>query len=232
MKNQKIIFKWFGVASIVALIAFTCRVTLIPDEVLETTLNPKGEMVAGVKITKMEQFCLENWDAKIVPTVKERAKNMPQFLSDVKVDLNAAGQSYGNRANETSAWSFCVSGSAKVIGIENPDKPNKQQLLLDVAPFDGTADIKLFYGKVFSSNIKNAIRDGVGYLHLDDFTNQVEFADLTTALNNKVKNDIFPQHAPTSLLNKEVDFFGCISLIDTAFDNLVVIPVELTVKGG
>lgn len=231
-KKQATILKGAAVLALIVLIALTCRVTVIPDEAPVTEVNAEGQTVTVAKLSVAEQYCADNWDTKVVPTIKERAVDMATFVTDAKADLNATGLKYGNRANETSAWSFCVKGDVKVLDIENPEKPNKMLLILDLAPYDGQADCKLFYGKVFSSNIKNAIRDGVGFLHLDDFENQVEFADLTTAFNNKVKSDVLSRHDATALVGKELKFFGCISLTDATYENLVVIPVELTVAGG
>lgn len=215
----------------IVLIAATCRITIVPDEAPVTVLNAAGETVTIEELSVTEQYTVDHWDAKIIPTIQERAVDATEFLSAVTSDLNAAGAAYGNRANETSAWSFCVKGEGMVLDIENADKPNKTNLVLDLKPFDGVANIKLHYGKVFSSNIKNAIRDGVGFLKLDDFTNQVEFADLTTAFNNKVKNEIILAVSADTYAGKEVSFYGCISLQDTKPESLVVIPVELSIVG-
>ena len=233
MKMKKTtLLKMAGALAFAVLVLLTCRVTVIPDEVQQTTVNAAGETVVVEKLSRVQQYVADNWDGKVLPTIKERAVDMAQFVADAQKDLNQTGTQYGNRANETSAWSFCVKGDVKVLDVENPEKPNKMLLILDLAPYDGQADCKLFYGKVFSSNIKNAIRDGVGFLHLDDFENQVEFADLTTAFNNKVKNDVLSQHEATALVGKELTYYGCISLTDAAYENLVVVPVELTVAGG
>ena len=233
MKNKQVtLLKWAGVAALIVLIALTCRVTIIPDEVPVTEVNAEGQTVTVEKLSVAEQYCLDNWDTKVIPAIHERAVDTAAFVADVKADLGGTGLKYGNRANETSAWSFCVKGDAKALDIENAEKPNKTLLILDLPPYDGQPDCKLFFGKVFSSNIKNAIRDGVGFLHLDDFENQVEFADLTTAFNNKVKNDVLSQNDATALVGKELKFYGCISLTDASYENLVVIPVELTVAGG
>lgn len=230
-KKKNALLKWLGVAAVIVLILCTCRVTIVPDEVVETMVNEAGETVVVEKLTVAQQYCADNWEAKIVPTVKERAVDMAKMIGDTTADLNAAGEEYGNRANETSAWSFCVSAEAKVLELESAEKPNKTQLVLDLKPYDGMPDCKLFYGRVFSSNIKNAIRDGVGFLRLDDFANQVEFADLTTAFNDRVKADILTAPAQ-DMVGKELQFYGCISMTAAAYDNYVIIPVELNVTGG
>jgi predicted lipoprotein len=226
------ILKLLGLLAAIVLVALTCRVTVIPDEVQQTMVNAAGETVVVEKLTRVQQYVVDNWDGKVLPTIKERAVEMKKFVADVTADLNAAGEQYGNRANETSAWSFCVTGDAKVLALENAEKPTKTLLLMDVAPYDGKPDCKLFYGRVFSSNIKNAIRDSVGFLKLDDFENQVEFANLTNAFNDKVKESVLAQQTATDLVGKELSFYGCISLTAATYDNLVVVPVELAVLGG
>ncbi len=226
---------WVGLAifcAFAALIALTCRVTIVPDELPATAVNAAGEVVAVAKLSVAEQYSADNWESKIMPTIRERAVDIGAFLTDVAADLNAAGASYGSRANETSAWSFCVHGSAKVLEIESADKPNKTALLVDIAPFDGAADLKLHYGKVFSSNIKNAVRDGVGFLKLDDFANQVEFADLTTAFNDRIKEEIISSRGAEEYVGKQISFYGCISLQNAEPDSLVVVPVELGISEG
>lgn len=232
MKKKTSLFKWLAAAAVVVLIACTCRVTIIPDPVVETMIDADGNEVVVEALSVAEQYCLDNWDSKIVPTVKERAVSMSELIADADEDLGAAGAEYGYRANETSAWSFCVSADAKVLELANADSANKVQLVLDLAPYDGQADCMLHFGKVFSSGIKNAIRDGVAFLKLDDFANQVEFADLTTAFNNKVKESIYAAYAPQDLVGCELSFYGCISMTAAGFENYVIIPVEMNVTGG
>ncbi len=227
-KKTKIL-KWIGAALVIAVIALTCRVTVIPDEVPQTFVNENGETIVVEKLSVAEQYCADNWDTRVLPTIKERAVEITTFIKDAQEDLNATGVKYGNRANETSAWSFCLKGNANVIDIENVEKATKTRLVLDLEPYDGQANCILHFGKVFPSTIKNAIRDGVGFLHLDDFENQVEFADITTAFNDRVKADIFSQFTPADLVGKTINFYGCMSLTSAEYENYVIIPVEIVV---
>ncbi len=229
MKKYGRVIPWAAAALLVVLIAVTCRVTVIPDEVPQTVVNQAGETVQVAKLTATQQYTIDNWDSKVIPAIHERAVDIPAFLAAVSADLDAAGREYGNRANETSAWSFCVKGEARVLEIENADKPNKTTLSLDTAPYDGKADCRLHYGKVFSSNIKNAVRDGVGFLKLDDFTNQVEFADLTTAFNNKIKDEIILAADAGTYAGKTITLYGCISLQDIKPESLLIVPVQLQI---
>ena len=158
MKKQRNFLPWIFGVILVAVILMTCRFTFVPDQ----DPNAENSDIAQ-KISLPEQYVIDNWDTKITPTIHERAVDMSDLIKSAVEDLNKTGVECGSRANETSAWSFCVKGTAKVIDIEDSEKPNKTKLLLDLEPYDGKVDCKLHYGKVFSSNIKNSIRDGVGF---------------------------------------------------------------------
>ncbi len=57
----------------IVLIAATCRITIVPDEAPITMVNAAGETVTIEKLSFTEQYTVDNWDAKIIPTIQERA---------------------------------------------------------------------------------------------------------------------------------------------------------------
>ena len=229
MKIKKWILPVASVLLAAALILLTCDITIVYDEKPQTQINEQGEEVVVAKLTFAEQYALDNWDDKIMPTIRERAVEMESFIKEIQADLAAAGKKYGNRANETSPWSFCLKGKVKVLEVENPEKASQTRLLLDAAPYDGKADLKLQVSTVLKTN---AIRDGVGFLKLDDFTNQVEFAELTKTFNNKVKQSVLNGLDTAALVGKEINLLGCVSTQKAELEDLLIIPVELESIGG
>jgi len=229
MKIKKWILPVASVLLIAALILLTCDITIVYDEKPQTQVNAQGETVEVVKLTFAEQYASDNWDGKILPAIRERAVEMAAFVQEIQADLNAAGEKHGNRANETSPWSFCLKGTVKVLSVENPDKASQTRLLLDVAPYDGKPDMKLQVSTVLKTN---AIRDGVGFLKLDDFTNQVEFAELTKAFNSKVKASVLKDLDVKTLVGKEITLLGCVSTQKASLEDLLIIPVEMQIIGG
>jgi predicted lipoprotein len=215
---------------LIILIVSVCRVTIIPDEVPQTVVNESGEVVVVEKLTVAQQYCEDNWDSKMVPTLEEKAQPVETVIESLKADINAAGEKFGTRANETSAWNFSVKGPAKVIGIETPEKATKTRLLLDVAPYDGEADCKLQVSTVLKTN---AVRDAVGFLRLDDFKDQVEFAELTKSFNAKIQDTVISKiEDVTALEGKEIDFIGAAAVTKLEDpDDMLIIPVKLSVVG-
>ena len=67
-----------------------------------------------------------------------------------------------------------------------------------------------------------ALRDGVKFIHFSDFTNQLDYADVATELNNKVKSEVLAGVDAKSLVGKKVDFAGAFSLV--APGSVLVVP--------
>ena len=72
----------------------------------------------------------------------------------------------------------------------------------------------------------------MGFLKLDGFANQVEFAELTRAFNARIQQDLITKLSAASLADKKVSFVGCVALTkagDAA--NIEIIPIELSEVG-
>ncbi len=206
-----------------------CRVTVVPDKKAEMTVNDKGEEVAVAEMTPAEKYCAENWDSKMLPVLTSETTPIETVLELAKTDLNAAGAKYGVRDNESSAWNFRVSGTNKVVDIFSPDKATHTALMMDAQPYDGTADFEIQVSKILKTN---TLRDSVGFLKLDDFENQVDFANLTKAFNARIQKDVISKVTAADLKGKEIKWVGpfspdaTLSKIGSAED-VLVIPVAV-----
>lgn len=207
-----------------ALILAVCRVTIVYDAPPRSA-EEEGDLS---DLSTAERYCAENWESTILPAVEARAIDLPTFLSGVQGDLVALGTLHAARANETSPWSFCLKGRASVLDIEEPEKVTKSRLLLDVEPYDGQADVKVQISSVIKTN---AVRDAVGFLKLDDFANQVEFAELTKAFNARIQSELITKLDTALLVGKEIDLLGCVSIIGTAEEEILIVPIRLDIAG-
>jgi predicted lipoprotein len=213
--------RWVVAAAVLALIAAFCRVTIVWDAPASA-----GD---GADLTVAERYCLDNWDEKMLPAILEKASDAATVLGAAREDLGAAGLAYGTRENETSAWNFCLSGEGVVIDLVNAEKASKTRLAVDLVPEDGAADLLIQWSSVLKTN---ALRDSVGFLKLDDFANQVEFAELTRAFNARVQQDLITGTDAASLKGKKVAFTGCVALTRfAAAEDAELIPVALTEVG-
>jgi len=224
MKKHPWILRAVITACALALVLTVCRVTVVHDAPPRSDAEVSG--LADMSVA--QRYCAENWESTILPAIEANAIDLPTFMDGVRGDLAALGTQHAKRANETSPWSFCLKGRAKVVEVEDPDRVTRTRLLLDVEPYDGQADA---YVQVSSVIRTNAVRDSVGFLKLDDFANQVEFAELTTAFNARIQADLVKQLDAVSLIGKEIDLLGCVSITGAAGEEILIVPVRLDVVG-
>mgnify|MGYP000903937687 CR=1 FL=1 len=211
--------RWAAILAAFALIAVFCRVTIVWDA-------PASAGDDSQNLTVAQRYCQDNWDAKMLPAILEKAKDAATVLAAAGKDLSAAGLEYGTRENETSAWNFCLTGEGVIVDLVNAEKASKTRLAVDLLPGDGAADLLIQWSSVLKTN---AIRDSVGFLKLDDFANQVEFAELTRAFNARVQQDLITRMDATALKGKKISFTGCVALTQfTGASDAEVIPVALS----
>lgn len=216
---------------VLLLIALTCRATYIPDPVQQTIVDEAtGEVTVVEQLSVAQQYCEYNWDSLMLPTIEEQAVDIGELIPLVRADLTSAGAQYAKRENDSSPYSFCVKGTVNVLQLEDPDRASRTKLVVDVQPYDGNADAKIQISSVIRTN---AIRDAVGFLRLDDFANQVEFAELTAAFNDRIKADVIANLTPASLIGTDIDILGCVSLTQYIEPNdCLIVPVQITPKEG
>ena len=152
---------------------------------------------------------------KAVETLDKDAVALPTLLAALRKDQDGASEKYGKREG-TSPYAFAASGTGVAGAAEGglmpvnvPGVPKATRVSLQVGPaLNGTS-----------------IRDAVGFIKFGQFTNQVEYADAGTALNNQVKARVLKGVDPKELQGKRVKFVGAFTLITP--DVVTITPVRL-----
>lgn len=161
------------------------------------------------------------WDSEYIPTLEDNAVEIVQLLSEIDRNEDRATAQHGNRTSN-GPFSFMVRGEVRVLAINRESRVGLAEL--DLPPFDGQADIFLAVGPVLRGN---ALRDAVGFIAFNDFTNQVEFAQVSDALKERVDRDVLGQITVDDLVGETVTFLGAFTLDDR--DEIVIMPVRLEV---
>ena len=94
--------------------------------------------------------------------------------------LDAAGAAHGNKGSgEGAAWNFAVKGEGKVVEANLTSRARKA--MVDVNG-DDAADLTLQLGPVIKGT---ALRDVATFYIFSDFRDQIQFAKLARALNDR-----------------------------------------------
>jgi predicted lipoprotein len=165
------------------------------------------------------------WDGQVLPHFDHDAVALPQVLAALKEGPDEAGKKYGRRADqEGSPWSFTVRGKGKVASVNTESRAGTVVVAVD-AP-GGAQDVTLQVGPVVKGT---AVRDSLPFFSFGDVTNQIEFAQVARALNERAVAGVKP--GLTELRpGTAVEFTGALN-VSGAEDPILITPVTLKRAG-
>ncbi len=161
----------------------------------------------------------ETFDTRLTPLITSKALPVDVLRSEIARDIASAGAEHANRGSgQGSAWNFPVSGQGQVI--EANLESRARTVSVDVNG-DGQADVTLQLGPVVRGT---ALRDAAPFYDFDEFRDQIEFAKLARALNDKVTGELVVPE--TDVIGSSVDFIG-VTPLKSADDPLIVTPIDV-----
>jgi predicted lipoprotein len=159
------------------------------------------------------------WSSKVLPTVEQKAVDAATLLPVIKKDPAAAAQKYGIAASATGGSpTFLVKGSGKVTKVDTADPTGPVTVSVD------GQDVQIVTGPVI---IGTALRDAAG-INFSDFTNQIDYQNVGTQLNNRVKKDVLAPVKDKIAVGKTLAFDGVFTALSPT--DIRIIPTKLAVS--
>ena len=161
--------------------------------------EPRASFDAGAYAARI-------WDARVVPAIRAGAVPFAAFQ--------------GRPATHTAAvW---LTG---VVARVNTDS-RVGTASIDAIPTDGHVDAVLMIGPVLRGT---ALRDALDFVRFTDFTNQIEFAAVANALNDRVLATALKGVTPEALAGRQVRLLGVAWRDEPSSDIPAIVPVELSI---
>lgn len=213
MKN-----KWYLVLGI-ALIFVSCTVVKHDEQ-------KNGEDKVEIYFDNSEfdavRFVSERWETKIIPEVTEHACEIDELITKMKnAPEAAAAGTWAVQIDETAPVNYMVYGEGKIVAA----KTDSAAATITIKTAEGNqAGIQIGPVIKFTS-----IRDAMDFINFEDFTNQLEFANVSKEINKLVKEKIVFGIDKESLIGKSVSFHGCFT------DNremILLTPVRFELSEG
>jgi predicted lipoprotein len=160
------------------------------------------------------------WTSKVLPTLEEKAQDIAKILPEIRADPETAGQKYGRR-EATNPYNYMVKGTGKVTEIHT-----ESQAGTAIVEIPGLNEkIALQIGPVVRGT---ALRDATGIVSFNQFSNQLDYADVSKDMNQRALKTAFASIAPASLAGKTVTFFGALTFDPHSKSLPLITPVKIT----
>lgn len=166
------------------------------------------------------------WNDDLMPYLETAATALPELKAAIDADLDAAGTAHGHRSNaEGSPWSFPVRFAGTIIDANTETRAATADVDVDG---DGAADAAVQLGPVIRGT---TLRDVMPTVDFTAFRDQIEFAELSRALNKKAHEITLAELPREDLVGKDVSVLGAFTL-KSADEPILVTPVTLKPEGG
>jgi predicted lipoprotein len=195
-----------------------CKV-FTDQELAKMAEKSGGAFDPGAYVDKM-------WDSKVVPTLKSEAVDAPILLAAIAKDPEEAGKKYGHRAGEGNPWSYEIKGTGKVTSV---DTSSRHGLMTLEIPGQGTNySVTVQIGPVVFGT---ALRDSLPFIHFGDFVNQLQFAKISRALNDRAVKEAETSFDAKTAEGATVTFVGA-TTVNSASSPIQITPVVLETRGS
>ena len=211
-------------ARIVILVLFVLFViifTLKPPFVVRPLVDPAGTGTSAQNAqSAAAKFVDPIWTSKVLPTIQEKAQDIAKILPEIRADPESAGQKYGRR-EATNPYNYMVKGTGQVAEVHN-----QSQAGTAIVEIPGLNEkVALQIGPVVRGT---ALRDATGIVSFNQFSNQLDYADVSKEMNSRALKTAFTSADPPSLAGKTITFFGTFTFDPHSKSPILITPVKIT----
>ena len=167
-------------------------------------------------------FVEENWEVRVLPAVLNDGVALDELMVELVADQEATSAKYGYREGN-QPWNFIVRGTGRVLEADTTSRVGL--LLLDLSPYDGAPDISLQIGPVIRGT---ALRDALPFITFNQFVNQLEYANVSSAMHTRLVETVLAKLDMEALLSQEVSFSGVFTL--GMLDAVMITPVDIRLE--
>ena len=157
---------------------------------------------------------------KLVPLFEDKAQDIAKVLPEMRADPDSAGQKYGRR-EATNPYNYMVKGTGKVTEINTTSAAGTA--LVEIPGLDEKVALQI--GPVVRGT---ALRDATGLVSFNQFSNQLDYADVSKEMNTRALNRVFASVPAASLVGKSVTFYGAFTFDPHSKSAVLITPVKIS----
>lgn len=187
------------------------------------TDNGKKATVSGSSGGDMSALVDEIWPDQVMPYIRDAGTDFAELKSAIANNLDSAGSSFGYRpSSEGSPWNFTTRIKGEIVAAKTDTRAATVDVDMDR---DGSADAVIQLGPVIRGT---TLRDVLPFIDFTSFTDQIEFAQLSRALNTKAFDTVLADVSRDDLVGKSVTALGAFTMRNPG-DTVLITPIEIEV---
>jgi len=183
-----------------------CRIVKTASDAQTDSAAQAGEAGDDARIAALLD---KTYQTQLLPLIQTKAQPVDLLRAAIAAGLDTAGAAHGNKGSgEGAAWNFAVQGAGVVIEANLTSRARRALLDTDG---DGAADVTLQLGPVIKGS---SLRDVAPFYRFGDFRDQIEFAKLARALNDRAAAELIVPEG--DLTGKTLTFLGTLDVKSAA----------------
>ena len=206
-----------------AALALATGCTIVHHGAPGSAENASAQKAAANEAFDAKAFVEGGWAGKIEPELVRDAVDVREVVAALKKEQEAAERKYGRRQDETALFNFIVKGRETIKAVNTESAAGYVELTL--ADSSGGDTVKVQIGPVIKSS---AVRDVLSFIHFGDFVNQLDFANISKAINFHVRDQVVAGIKEKAQAGKHLAFVGAFS--EDPSGKVLITPVQLSVE--
>ena len=161
------------------------------------------------------------WTAKLIPNL-DKAIDITQLTTMLSTNAPKTFDTYSHALGIGNLRYFLVKGKGTIASV------NEDDVSILLQPDTSRPILTLATEYIFG----NAIRDATGLINVNDFTNTMDFNNVSAELNKIIREKVLPPFKQQAKKGDKVEFTGAIELNKEHLDisKIEVIPVRIMSK--
>jgi predicted lipoprotein len=167
------------------------------------------------------------WASKVMPDIKNRAMDLGALLQEIAKDPDKAGQAHGHREGDGNPWTYVIKGEGRVAAVDTASRHSIMTVEVQTATGEQKVDLQI--GPVVFGTM---LRDALPFIQFGDFVNQIQYAQVSRALNDRASKGVRETFDPKNATGKMIVFYAA-AVLGSSNGSISATPVIIEpAKGG
>ncbi|MGI4744831.1 MAG: DUF2291 family protein [Janthinobacterium lividum] len=202
------------------LLGSLCLLSTLPGCRFVKTGSVTAGQASGTQDPKARVDAL--WTPQLLAYAKAKAAPYPELAAQLAKSPDDAIKAHGHRGSDAAAKPVLFTQiDGTVVDVETASRAGTLSVDVDG---DGKPDVTVQIGPVIRGS---ALRDGLDFISFSSFSNQIDFADFSKALNAHVRDVVLKDLPRDQLKGRRISILGAF-FADPANPVPLVTPITIT----